>query len=190
MPECTYTPQISAQFGKMITDEEIWREFQAIEEAMLCFVEAIGSVTASEDTIYDHGVVDNSYTINPAFGVIHYLEVQGDTNLTISPPEDGDPKLITLIIANAGAIETENYGRFNFKAGTVWSHDRDDVMDGKPWNMFANLTGREEGNQYMGFYGCAVQCIYDGTGWLHIVWARHHLNIFGEFEPDDIYDRR
>jgi len=46
------------------------------------------------------------------------------------------------------------------------------------------------GTQYQGFYGCAVQCVWDGVGWIHIVWARHHLDIFGTFNPDDIYDWR
>lgn len=190
LPYCPYVPQITAEFGRTITDHEIWLEFQAIEEAFDCFVEQIGTHTTIEDSVYDHGLIDNSYIIDPAFGVIHYMEIQGDTNLMIDQPGEEDPKLITLIIANAGAIETENYGRFNFKQGTVWSHDRDDVMDGKPWNMFANLDGTMTGTQYPGFYGCAVQCIHDGIDWVHIVWARHHLNIFGEFNPDDIYDWR
>lgn len=189
--QCTYVPQITAEFGKTITNDEIDREFQEIERVFTCFAESIGSELEQTDRIYDHGIIDNSYTINPAFGVIHYAELQGDTEITIAPPDADDaPRLITLIMANAGAVETNNYGRFNFKTGSAWSHDRDDPMDGKPWNMFANLDGSTNGDQYAGFYGCAVQCIHDGLGWVHLTFARHHLDIFSALNPDDIYDWR
>lgn len=188
--ECIYVPQINAEFARTITDAEINFEFQEIERVFDCFTEVIGSTLLEEDTIYDHGIIDNSYTIDPAFGIIHYMEIQGDTELTVDDPGEDGPRLITLIIANAGAVETDNYGRFNFKEGTVWSHDRDDPMDGKPWNMYANLDGTMTGTQYEGFYGCAVQCIHDGVGWVHLVYARHHLDIFNAFNPDDIYDWR
>ena len=79
MPECTYVPQITAEFGKTITDDEIDHEFQEIERVFQCFEEQIGTNTISEEEIYDHGIVDNSYTIDPAFGIIHYLEIQCDT---------------------------------------------------------------------------------------------------------------
>lgn len=187
---CVYIPQINAEFGRIITDDEINREFQAIEEAFACLEAQIGDDTLDEDTIYNHGIVDNSYTINPAFGIIHYLEVQGDTELHLDPPPDGTSPLITLIIGNAGSIEAGNYGRFNFKSGVTWTSDRDDVMDGKPWNMYANLTGEMTGTLYEGFYGCAVQCIYDGVGWIFLVYARHHLDIWNPPIPEDIYDWR
>ena len=191
MPRCTYIPQITAEFGKTITNDEIDREFQEIERVFACFEEQIGSTTTIEDSIYDHGIIDNSYAIDPGLGVIHYMELQGDTELTVEEPEDeDDPRLITLVIANAGSIDTDNYGKFNFASGTVWSHDRDDPMDGKPWNMYANLDSSTNGTQYPGFYGGVVQCIHDGTGWIHLVYARHHLDIFGALNPDDIYDWR
>jgi hypothetical protein len=189
--KCPYVPEITAEFGKTITNEEIDREFQAIEETFNCFAAAIGSELNQEDRIYDHGVIDNSYTIQPGFGVIHYMELQGNTELTVAEPDgEDDPRLITLIIANAGSIATDNYGRFNFKAGATWAHDRDDPMDGKPWNMYANLDGSTNGTQYPGFYGCAVQCIHDGVGWVHLSFARHHLDIFSALNPKDIYDWR
>ncbi len=189
--ECVYIPQINAEFGKLITNEEIDREFQEIERVFECFEEQIGTVLTQEDNIYDHGVIDNSYVIDPAFGIIHYMEIQGDTELSLSEPQENDPRLITLVIANAGSIDNDTYGRFNFKEGTAWSHDRDDPMDGKPWNMYANLDGSTTGTQYDGFYGGIVQCIHDGHGWIYLVFARHHLNIFDPTpDPDDIYDWR
>lgn len=188
--ECIYVPQISAEFGKTITNAEIDAEFQEIERVFDCFEEQIGTHTLDEENIYDHGLIDNSYTIDPAFGVIHYMEIQGDTSISIDPPGEDDPRLITLIIANAGSIDNDTYGRFDLRDGTCWTHDRDVPMDGKPWNMYANLDGSTNGTQYEGFYGCAVQCIYDGTGWIHIIWARHHLDIFSALNPDDIYDWR
>lgn len=188
---CTYFPVITAEFGKIITDTEINHEFQMIEEAMTCFEEAIGSVTTTEENIYDHGIIDNSYTIEPAFGILHYMELQGDVELEIAQPPAGTSRLITLIIANAGSISEGNYGRFNLRAGTVWSADRDDIMDGKPWNMYANLTGDTSGTKYDGFYGAVVSCIHDGNNWIHLAYARHHLDIWAANpNPDDIYDWR
>ena len=190
MPECTYIPQITAEFGRVITSEEIDAEFQAIERAFQCFEEQIGSTLLKKEKIYNHGIIDNSYTVDPAFGIIHYLEIQGDTDLDLGVPQEGTSRLITLVINNAGSVESGDYGRFNFKSGVVWSADRDDVMDGKPWNMWANLDGTMTGTQYEGFYGAVVQCIYDGIGWLYLVYARHHLDIDGELNPEDIYDWR
>jgi len=187
--ECIYIPQITAEFGKTITNEEIDREFQEIERVFNCFEEAIGSYTSEETNIHDYGVIDNSYTLTPAFGILQYMELLGDVELEMDIPGEDDPKLITLIIANAGSIELGTYGRFNFKSGTTWSADRDLPMDGKPWNMWANLDSTETGTQYPGFYGGIVNCIWDGVGWVHLVYARHHLNIFVPTpDPDDIYD--
>lgn len=190
MPQrCIYVPRFGATFGRTITDHEIDREFQEIERTFDCFADLLGE-RGQETTIHDHGVIDGSYIIEPGLGIIHYMECLGDVNLTVAQPQGRDPRLITLIIGNAGSVATENYGRFNFQEGVVWSHDRDDVMDGKPWNMYANLDGSTTGTRYDGFYGAAVQCVHDGVGWLHLVWARHHLNIFGATNPDDIYDWR
>ena len=187
---CTYIPQITAEFGRVITDHEIDNEFQAIERAFACMEEQIGTTLLSKETIYNHGLVDNSYTIDPAFGIIHYLEIMGDTELTLSPPEPGTSRLIALVIANVGSTETDNYGRFNFKTGVTWSAGRDVPMDGKPWNMFANTDGTQTGVQYDGFYGGVVQCLYDGTGWVFLVYARHHLMISGALNPAAIYNWR
>jgi hypothetical protein len=187
---CSYIPQIKAEFGRTVTDHEIDAEFQAIERAFQCFEEQIGTILLSREKVYNHGIIDNSYTINPAFGIIHYLEIQGDTELQVDIPAPGTPRLITLVIANAGSVENGDYGRFNFKTGATWSADRDHPMDGKPWNMYPNLTGAATGMPYVGFYGGVVQCVYDGIGWVHMVYARHHLAIDGNLNPDDIYDWR
>lgn len=191
MPACVYIPQIKAEFGRTVTDHEIDAEFQAIERTFQCFEEQIGSILLNRERVYNHGIIDNSYTINPAFGIIHYLEIQGDTELEVEQPEPGTPRLITLVIANAGSVENNDYGRFNFKTGTAWAADRDaPEMDGKPWNMYPNLTGEAIGMPYVGFYGAVVQCIHDGINWVHLVYARHHLAINGDLNPDDIYDWR
>jgi hypothetical protein len=188
---CTYIPQITAEFGRTITDPEINFEFQAIEEAFICLEEQIGSINDFEDTIFDHGQIDNSYTIDPAFGIIHYMEVLGDVQLTLSDPPEGTSRIITLVIGNAGRVEDGNYGRFNFASGAAWASDRDAPdMDGKPWNMYANLTGEETGTLYPGHYGSIVQCIHDGNNWIHLVFARHHLDIFNPPIVGDIYDWR
>jgi hypothetical protein len=189
--KCPYVPQIKAEFGKVITDPEIDFEFQAIEEAFLCLEEQIGTHTSTEENIYDHGIIDNSYTIDPAFGIIHYMEVQGDVELTLDAPAEGTSKIITLIIANAGSVDEGNYGRFNFTSGVAWACDRDaPEMDGKPWNMYANLTGDTSGTQYDGFYGAVVTCVFDDVGWVFYVYARHHLDIYNDPIVGDIYDWR
>ena len=156
---CNYIPQISAEFAKTITNEEIDREFQAIEEAFACFEEVVGSVISTEENIHDYGIIDNSYTLDPAFGIIQYMEIQGDADLELAEPEDGDPTLIALVIAGSGQ------DRFNFPLGLAWSPDRDEpASDSKPWNMFANTDGSQTGTQYEGFYGAVVNCIHDGVG--------------------------
>jgi hypothetical protein len=191
MTECTYIPQISAEFGKVITDDEIDFEFQAIENVFLCFEEQIGSNISTEDNIFDHGIIDNSYTIDPAFGIIHYMEVQGDVELTLDVPVQGSSKIITLIIGNAGSLDEGNYGRFNFKNGVAWACDRDaPEMDGKPWNMYANLLGDTSGVKHDGYYGSVVTCVYDDIDWVFYVYARHHLDIFNDPIVGDIYDWR
>jgi hypothetical protein len=188
---CNYIPQISAEFGKTITDHEIDAEFQAIERAFDCFEEQIGNTQLKEENIYDYGIVDNSQTLDPAFGVLQYMELQGDVDLELSEPQEGDPRVITLVIANAGSVDQGNYGRFSFPDGTAWTADRDIPMDGKPWNMYANLIGDTSGTQYEGFYGAIVTCVHDGHGWLYMAYARHHLDInASEPNPDDIYDWR
>lgn len=191
MTECLYIPQITAEFGKTITSDEIDHEFQEIERVFTCFEEQIGTLLTQEDNVYDYGIVDNSYTLDPAFGILQYLELQGDVELELSQPADGDPRIITLIIANAGSVDTNNYARFNFKSGVAWSADRDEpLMDGKPWNMYANTVGDTSGTKYEGFYGAVVTCIHDGVGWVYLVYARHHLDINGTPDPNDIYDWR
>jgi hypothetical protein len=189
---CTYTPQITAEFGKIITDGEINLEFDAIERAFDCLKEQIGSIIASQENVFNHGIVDNSYTIDPAFGVIQYLELQGDVDLTLSPPVEGGARVITLVVANAGSLDTDNYGRFSFKNGTVWTSSKDAPgMDGKPWNMYANTIGDTSGTRYEGFYGAIVLCVHDGLGWTYMVFARHHLKIDELIaDPLDVYSRR
>ncbi len=187
---CTYVPQITAEFGKVITDPEINFEFQAIESAFACFEEQIGSFISTTDNIYDYGIIDNSYILTPAFGVLQYMELQGDVDLELSQPKEGDSRIITLVIANAGSLDNGNYGRFNFPLGTSWTADRDDVMDGKPWNMYSNIIGDTSGAQYAGFYGAIVTCIHDGTDWIYLVYARHHLDIWNDPIVGDIYDWR
>jgi hypothetical protein len=188
---CVYVPQIQAEFGKSITDEEINREFQEIERVFLCFEEMVGSIISTEDNVYDYGTLDNSYTLDPAFGVLQYMELQGDVELELSAPQHGDSRIITLVIANGGSLATNNYGRFNFRSGVVWTSMKDaPEMDGKPWNMYANAIGDTSGVQYTGFYGAIVTCIHDGLGWTYLVFARHHLQINDPADPLDIYSRR
>ena len=187
---CIYIPVISAEFGKVIGDAEIDHEFQEIERVFTCYAEVIGEDINDEDITHDYGVIDNSHTIDASYGIIQYMKVQGDTDITLADPAESDPKLITLVIGNVGSVANDTYAKINFLSGTAWSNDRDDPMDGKPWNMYANTDGSTSGTQYAGMYGCIVQCIHDGVGWVHLIWGRHHLDVAGTPNPDDIYDWR
>ncbi len=81
--------------------------------------------------------------------------------INVATPEDDEPRLITLVMADGGN------GLFNFAVGQAWSTDSNGAtMDGKPWNA----------EWAVGDYGALVTCIYDGEGWLFIVFARNEID--------------
>lgn len=162
-----YVPAIKAEFGRTITNKEIDNEFQRIEEVLECICNEAGNNAVLIENAIDLGNVTDSVTIEPSGGIIQYLTVEGDVEITVEEPEDTEPNLITLVIADGGS------GRFNFPLGVAWTSDANGTgMDGKPWDN-GGLGGD---------YGALVTCIYDGEGWIFIVFARHDI------DPNDVAD--
>jgi len=95
--------------------------------------------------------------------------------LLFGTPTKDDPKLITLLIADGGD------GRFNLPSGAAWTSDANgDSMDGKPWDS--------EG--LGGDYGALVTCMYDNTGWVFVIYARHDIDYSESPEVADLYKWR
>lgn len=159
---CLYEPKIRAEFGKGITDDEIRAEFQAIEDTMLCVATAAEFESSTIETIVDLGAVVDSTVISSANGIIQYLTVEGDVQISIETPADEEPRLITLVIADGGS------GRFNFPLGAAWASLANGVsMDGKPW----------DNDGLAGDYGAIVTCVFDGIGWVYMVFSRHDIDL-------------
>jgi len=163
MSDCGYyVPAIRAEFGRTITDTEIWNEFQEIERVMGCLWDLVDSTQTTENNTVDLGTVTENTTIRSSDGIVQYMAVEGDVNIYIAPPAVDDPRVITLMIVNAGD------GRFNFVEGSAWTSDANGLtMDGKPWIVEWQANGD---------YGAMVTCVYDGEGWIHLVYARHNID--------------
>jgi len=175
MSECGYIPVISADFGKAITRDEINNEFQAIEEALQCVQENIENISHTVVNIINHGSVTERIYIDSGGGLIQYMTVEDNVEIIINEPEVDDPRLITLVIADGAE------GFFNFPEGMTWtSNAHGDGIDGKPWDT-QGLAGD---------YGALVVCIYDGYGWIQMVYARHDIDYTAPADVDDIYRYR
>jgi hypothetical protein len=172
---CFYTPTLRAGFGRTVTFESINEQFDAIEAAWGCLEALIDTVEFNENNTYDNGTVITEYVFDPSLGSVHYLRLQGDVELSIAAPEEGDPVLITLVLADGGS------GRFNFKSGATWTTDSNGtVMDSKPWD--------NEG--LGGDYGAIVTCLYDGIGWVYMIFGRNDIDFTATAEPADIFNWR
>ncbi len=170
-----YIPSIKAEFGRTITDDEINFEFQAIEQFFACLCEAAGDSSVDIETVVDLGTVIDNVVINSSFGVVQYLTIEGDVQIDFAIPQETDPKLITLVIADGGN------GRFNLPAGMAWTSDVSGLsIDGYPWDP-QGLGGD---------YGAIVTCVYDNTGWIYIVFARHDIDLSVSPRLIDIYNWR
>ena len=170
-----YIPVIRAEFGRTITDKELWNEFQAIEEAMQCVGVEMQNTSSNVVNSIDLGTITDSTVIQSAFGLVQYLTVEGDVNIEVKVPDEFEPRLITLVIADGGD------GRFNFPSGTAWAtNSNGSAVDGKPWDSQGTA----------GDYGAIVTCIYDGSGWLYLVYARNDIDFTAAAEVDDMYKWR
>jgi hypothetical protein len=170
-----YVPVLKADFGRTITEAEINNEFEEIERIMECICTAMQTTTSNVSNFVNLGSVTNTTIISAADGLIQYLTVEGDIDLNVADPEEGEPRLITLVIADGGA------GRFNFPAGATWTSDvAGDSMDGYPWDS-QGLGGD---------YGALVTCVYDGEGWIFTVFGRHDIDYTVPAEVEDVYNWR
>ena len=171
-----YVPTIRAEFGRTITEPEINQEFEEIERIMKCMEAAVDNETTVIDNVVDLGTVTDETVISSINGVVQYMTIEGGIELNVATPDDGDPRLITLVMADGGN------GLFNFPVGQAWSTDSNGSgFDGKPWNA----------EWAVGDYGALVTCIYDGDGWVFIVFARNEIDYAKPLaEVEDVYNWR
>lgn len=172
---CSYVNTLKASFARKVTSEEINEQFVAIELAMAC-IQALAEESNSEDEEnHNYGSINTGTLLDPAFGNLQFITVEGNIELAFADPEEEDPKVIYLMIADGGD------GTFKFTNGAVWSTDSNgSTIDGVPWNS-AGTAGK---------YGAIVICIHDGIGWIYIVFARNDIDFEAISNPADLYNWR
>jgi len=171
---CRYTNTLKAEFGRKISSEEANEQFNAIEKAMAC-LEALADDTATDNTVHVYENTDGTSILDPSFGNMQKITIEGTVELSFAEPEDDDPKVIYLLIADGGN------GLFKFPAGTSWtSSSQGTDVTGKPYDS-EGLGGK---------YGAVIICIHDGIGWLHICFSRNDIDFTGAMETADIYGWR
>ena len=175
---CRYTPSILAEFGRKISAEEANKEFVAIETAMACLESLAEQITTKDQEIHNYGSIDNNTILDPAYGNMQMLTVEGNKSLDFIDPQDADPRVIYLLIADGGDAD----GTFTFPAGSAWSTDSYGAsVTGAPWAESSDLGGD---------YGAMVTCIYDGLGWLYLVFGRNGIDFGEAANVTDIYNWR
>lgn len=174
MNDCRYVNTMQAEFGRKISAEEANDQFDAIEKAMAC-LESLAEDTTTDNTIHIYENVEGTTILDPAFGNMQLVTVEGIVEMSFSEPADDDPKVIYLLIADGGE------GRFKFPAGTAWTTKSQGLnVTGKPWDS-QGLGGK---------YGAVAICIYDGVGWIHICFSRNDIDFTGDPEIVDLYGWR
>ena len=188
MADCVYIPNLNIGFGRTVTWKPINDEFDAIEEAFRCLSDLVDKIEVTNITTYIDKGIREEYIVDPGLGAIQRLTIEGDVKLTMAKPGATDYKLVTLIIENGGDGAGGDAHYYFEKAGFVWITDSyGDTLDGKPWAT----DGRG------GDYGCAITCIWDGTGWVLLSFSRNDIpwdtttGLFtGEARVKDIYNWR
>ena len=186
MADCVYIPQLKIGFGRTVTWKPINDEFDAIEDAFRCLQDLVDKLEYKNDTVYiDKGIIE-TYVVDPGAGAIQRLTIEGEVDISISTPGEGDYKLITLIIENGGDGAGGD-AFYTLPAGRVWVTDSYDDDRCKPWDTMG----------LAGDYGCAVTCVYDGAGWVFLSFSRNDIpwdettGLFtGEARVKDIYNWR
>jgi len=172
---CEYINTLKAEFGKTITSEAANEQFDAIEAALGCLEDLASEINATHEVIHNWGTVNNTIVLDPSLGSLQFLTIEGDVEISIAKPEEADPNVIYLVIADGGS------GRFNFPVGAVWSTDsRGASIDGVPWD--SQGTG--------GDYGAVILSLYDGEGWLYVVFSRNDIDFTASSDTDDLYNWR
>lgn len=169
---CYYVNTLKAKFGRKISSEEANEQFEAIEIAMACLEGLVDDSTSKSEENHNYGSVDTDTILDPAYGNLQYLTVEGHVSLGFVTPSDSDTKVIYLLVADGGE------GSFEFNNGSVWSTNSSGLgVDGVPWD--SNGTG--------GLYGAIVICMHDGIGWTYLVFARNDIDYEVAAEVADLY---
>jgi|GEM_PF-6873071 len=172
---CSYKNTLKAKFGRKISSEEANEQFEAIEIAMACLEKLADDASSKDEENHNYGSLNTETILDPAFGNLQFLTVEGNVSLGFIDPKEEDPKVIYLIIANGGN------GSFKFNNGAIWSTDSNgSSIDGVPWD--SNGTG--------GKYGSIVICIHDGIGWVYLVFARNDIDFTATADVSDLYNWR
>ena len=172
---CRYVNTLKADFGRKISSEEANEQFIAIEAAMAC-LEALTAQVGSKDTeIHNYGSINTTLVLDPAFGNMQKITVEGNVPLDFLNPQEQDPRVIYLLIEDGGD------GSFTFPAGSAWSTNSHGAsITGVPWDS-EGLGGN---------YGAMVTCIHDGVGWLYMVFARNDIDFNAVANITDVYSWR
>ena len=172
MSNCPYyVPVIKAAFARVITDAEINHEFEEIERVFECVSGVLDTSLHVNNKVINLGIVTTSVVVDPADGIIQFMTLDGDVEITLSDPEVDDPLIITLILEDGGS------GRFNLPTGSAWTSDSNgSAMDGKPWDS----------DGLGGDYGAVVTCVNDGTGWVFMVYSRNDIDFDAAVEAVDL----
>lgn len=172
---CSYTNTLKASFGRKISSEEANEQFNAIEKALACIEQLVDSSGSKDEESHNYGSLNSETILDPSYGNLQFITVEGNVSIGYVDPADEDPKVIYLLVADGGS------GTFKFNNGAVWTTDSNgSAIDGKPWNS--------EG--LGGLYGSIVICIHDGIGWMYLVFARNDIDFDAPAETDDLYNWR
>lgn len=171
---CYYVNTLKAKFGRKISSEEANEQFDAIEDSMACLEALVDDSTSKDEENHNYGSIDVETLLDPAFGNLQFLTVEGDVPIGFLTPQDEDAKVIYLLISNGGS------GTFTFTNGAVWTTNSNGEIDGVPWDS--------EGMG--GDYGAVVICIHDGIGWVYMVFARNSIDFTATADVVDLYNWR
>lgn len=173
---CRYVPVIKAEFGKKISAEEANAEFDAIEEAMGCLEALADSSTSEDEDIHNYGSVTTETILDPSFGNMQLLTVEGNVAIDFEAPDEDDPRVIYLLVADG-----DGSGSFTLPAGSAWATDSQGTsITGIPWDP-GSLGGD---------YGAVVVCIYDSIGWVYMVFSRNDIDFNAIANVTDVYNWR
>ena len=172
---CRYERSIKASFGRKISAEEANAEFDAIEAAMACLENLASSSTSVDSEIHNYGTVTNESILDASNGNMQLLTVEGTVALDFEAPDEDDPRVVYLLIADGGD------GAFIFPAGSAWTTKSQGTdVTGAPWDP----------DSLGGDYGAVVTCIYDSIGWIYMVFSRNDIDFTAAVNVTDIYSWR
>jgi hypothetical protein len=165
-----YTNTLKIDFGRKVSAAEANEQFEEIEKAMRGLESLAEQIQSPDTEIHNYGSVDDLTVLDPAFGNMQKLTVESLINLDFIDPQSDDPNVIYLLIGGSGS--------FKFPDGTAWSTTSfGTTVSGKPWDS----------DGLGGDYGAMVICIYDGLGWLYMVFGRNNIDFTASMSVADLY---